>query len=248
MVKQKERNIIAMIPARIGSTRLAMKNLALLAGKPLIYYAANAAKESGIFDSIVINAESEIFSKIAERYGVDFYRRPDHLASSSAKSDSVVYDFIKKNKCDIVVWVNTIAPLQTGSEIRKAVEYFIEKGLDSLITVKNEQVHCVYKGKPVNFRLRGLFAQTQELSPVQPFVYSTMMWRAEVFKRTFENKGYAFFCGKTGYYPVSKMSSMIIKREEDLILVDNLLRGMKSKKTYKVRHDSLVKNYRKGPV
>ncbi len=40
--------IIAMIPARIGSTRLKFKNLALVNKKPLIYYSINASIESNI--------------------------------------------------------------------------------------------------------------------------------------------------------------------------------------------------------
>ena len=51
--------IYAMIPARIGSTRLKMKNLALINGKPLIYYAIQAAKDSGVFDKIVLNSENQ---------------------------------------------------------------------------------------------------------------------------------------------------------------------------------------------
>ena len=39
-----KKKFIAMIPARIGSTRLKYKNLALINNKPLIYYAINAAK------------------------------------------------------------------------------------------------------------------------------------------------------------------------------------------------------------
>jgi CMP-N-acetylneuraminic acid synthetase len=235
-----------MVPARIGSTRLAMKNLALLNGRPLIYYAISAAKRSGVFDRVIINAESALFLEVAKRYGVEFYRRPELLASSTAKSDSVVYDFIRHNRCDIVVWVNTIAPLQTALEIRKAVEHFRKERLDSLITVKDEQVHCIYKGRPVNFRLKGLFAQTQELAPVQPFVYSLMMWRTKAFKKMFETKGYAFFCGKTGYYPVSKRSAMIIKKEEDLMLAEYLMRGIKDEKTYKVRYDAVIDRLKKG--
>ena len=38
--KENAQRIIAMIPARIGSTRLKMKNLALLNGKPLIAYSS----------------------------------------------------------------------------------------------------------------------------------------------------------------------------------------------------------------
>jgi len=51
--------IYAMIPARIGSTRLKMNNLALINGKPLIYYAIQAAKDSGVFDKIVLNSENQ---------------------------------------------------------------------------------------------------------------------------------------------------------------------------------------------
>ena len=140
---RKRKTIIAMIPARMGSTRLPMKNLALLGGKPLMYYAIQAAKKADIFDRIIVNSEDIIFSKIAKRYGVGFYQRPKGLGSSATKSDFVVYDFIKNNPCDIVAWVNPISPLQPEEEVRQAVDYFLKNRLDSLITVKNEQVHCV---------------------------------------------------------------------------------------------------------
>ena len=90
-----------MIPARIGSTRLKMKNLALINGKPLIYYSINAAQKAAIFDKIVINSDSSIFHSIADTYGVDFYKRPKHLGSSTTKSDDVVLDFIKEYQSDL---------------------------------------------------------------------------------------------------------------------------------------------------
>ena len=107
-----KQRVIAMIPARIGSSRLAMKNLALLDGKPLIYYAIQTAKQSGVFEEVVVNSDSRVFEKIAIRYGVDFYFRPEQLGSSEAKSDSVVYDFMQHYPADVLVWVNSIAPLQ----------------------------------------------------------------------------------------------------------------------------------------
>lgn len=244
MGKSRKEAITAMIPVRMGSTRLAMKNLALVGGKPLVYYAIKAARDSGVFDRIMVNAEDDIFAQIAKRYGVEFYKRPERLASSSAKSDLVVYDFIKNVPCDIVAWVNTIAPLQTGREVKGAVEHFLDNKLDSLITVKNEQVHCAYKGIPVNYKATGLFAQTQGLVPVQPFVYSVMMWRTKCFLRDFDRNGHAFFCGKFGLYPVGKTSTVIIKKEDDLILADTILRGMSKVKRYKVRYDKLVASKR----
>ena len=231
---------IAMIPARIGSARLKAKNLALVGGNPLIYYAITAAKDSGVFDRIVVNSDDQIFKEIAHRYKVEFYQRPVELGSSTTKSDDVVIDFIEKNPCDIVAWVNPISPLQKGEEVREVVHHFIREGLDSLITVKDEQVHCVYQDKPVNFELQERFAQTQDLIPVQPFVYSVMIWRTTTFTREYKEKGYSLFCGKTGFYPVSKLAAFIIKREEDLMLADYIARALAQSDSYQVRYDSLM--------
>ena len=233
-------NIIAMIPARIGSTRLKMKNLALINGKPLISYAIEAAKISGVFSKVVVNADNKIFADIARRYGVDFYLRPSEIGSSATKTDNVVYDFILKHSSDVVAWVNPISPLQTGHEINEIINYFVRNELDTLITVKNEQVHCIYDRKPLNFRTEEPFAQTQDLKPVQSFVYSLMMWRNKTFIHTFEKQGHAILCGKVGYYPVSKESSIIIKTKEDIMLSDQVMRMKESKEEFEVKYDSIV--------
>ena len=208
MVSRKQ-VVYAMIPARYGSTRLQMKNLALINGKPMISYAINAALNSGVFEKVIVNSENNIFKKLAKRYGVEFYKRSDYLGSSTAKSDEVVADFIDKfQEADIVVWVNPISPLQTSDEIRRIVEYFMEKDLDSLITVENKQVHTLFEGSPVNYDANETFAQTQDLSPVKPFVYSVMMWKSSVFMDKFKRDNHALLCGKFDTYEVNKMSSL----------------------------------------
>ncbi|MEN6318290.1 MAG: hypothetical protein ABFD82_05995 [Syntrophaceae bacterium] len=222
MNKQK---IIAMIPARMGSTRLARKNLALLNGKPMVYYAIAAARGSGVFDRVVVNSENSAFAGIAARYGAEFYQRPEKLGGSFIKSDDVVYDFMLNNPADVTAWVNSTSPLQTAEEVKKIIDYFCGENLDSLITVREEQVHCLHGGQPLNFNVKGLFAQTQDLVPIQRFVYSVMMWRNETFMNDYKNQGYAFFCGKTGYYAVSKESALIIKTEDDLRLVEYIMAG-----------------------
>ena len=110
---------VAMIPARMGSERLRLKNLALLNGKPLISYAIDAAIDSGVFDRIVINSDGEIFQEIAKRHGIEFYLRPVELGSSETKSDDVVNDFMIKHPSNMVAWVNPISPLQTGPELKE---------------------------------------------------------------------------------------------------------------------------------
>jgi CMP-N-acetylneuraminic acid synthetase len=232
-----------MIPARIGSVRLKYKNLAFVNSKPLIYYSIQAAKDSGVFDNIVVNSEHNIFSKIASRYGVEFYNRPKDLGTSSTKSDEVVANFMRSySSASVVAWVNPIAPFQTGEEISEIIKYFFRENLDSLITVENKQVHCLSNGKPLNYKKDAVFTQTQELIPVQAFVYSVMMWRSQSFLDEYAKKGYAIFCGKFGTFPVSPMTSMIIKTENDLRRVDSIMQCMnKHWNEFTIEYDPLVK-------
>ena len=217
--------ITAMIPARMGSTRLARKNMALINGKPMIYYAIQASLDSGVFDRIVVNSEHPAFGRIARENGVTFYQRPKSLAGSSTKSDDVVDDFLCAHPGDITAWVNPTSPLQTGAEIRDVITHFCRERLDSLITVYEEQVHCLYDGRPLNFRTDEVFAQTQHLKTVQRFVYSVMMWRNEAFLAHYRKKGHAVLCGKIGYFPVSKASAMIVKTPDDLLLIQQIMAG-----------------------
>ena len=229
-----KKKIIAMIPARIGSKRLKKKNLVLINNKPLINYAIDAAKKSRIFSKIVLNSDHKIFKKIADRNKISFYLRPKYLGNSKTKSDDVVNDFISRYESDICVWVNPISPLQTADEIKSIIKYFQKNKLNSLITVHNKKVHGVFNKKPINFKINGKFAQTQKLKPISEMVYSIMMWNTETFKKSMIQNGSAILHKKIGFYPVSKLSAIIVKTIEDIKLIQQII-NTKNKK-YRIKY------------
>jgi hypothetical protein len=67
-----------------------------------------------------------------------------------------------------------------------------------------------------------------------------MMWRNKTFIEAFEKQGYALFCGKIGYCPVSKESSIIIKTKEDIMLADYIMRAKESEEEFEVKYDSII--------
>ncbi len=213
-MKDNKLNIIAMIPARSGSQRLKNKNLALLNSKPLIYYSINSSKKSKIFDNIVINSDNEIFSKIAKRYNINFYKRPKILGGSNIKSDDLVLDFILNNPCDILVWVNPIAPLQTSDDIINCIKYFKKNNLNTLITMVEKKVHYTFNKKPINYKLKEKFSRTQDLIPLQEMIYSIMMWKTKSFVKNMKKNKSAILHGKIGYYNIPVSSSIIIKYDK----------------------------------
>ena len=72
--------IVAMIPARLGSTRVKNKNLRLINNKPLIQYIIDSAKKSELLNDIYVNSESTKFKEISNRSGIKFYQRSEELA------------------------------------------------------------------------------------------------------------------------------------------------------------------------
>ena len=216
--------IIAMIPARMGSTRLKYKNLALINNKPLIYYSIKASIDSKIFDKIIVNSDHEVFKQIANRYKIGFYNRPKKLGGNNVKSDDVVNDFLKSHQCDILVWVNPIAPLQRSREINKIVKEFSKSKFDSLYTVIDRKVHALYKNKGINFKKNIKFQQTQSLKPVTEMVYSLMMWKSKKFINNYQKFGHSFLKGKVKYHKVDPINSYIVKNINDLITVQSILK------------------------
>src|SRR3546814_9129919 len=69
---------IAIIPARGGSKRIKDKNIVDFCGKPMISYALEAARASGLFDVIHVSTDSERIAAVADDLGfpVAFLRDP----------------------------------------------------------------------------------------------------------------------------------------------------------------------------
>lgn len=232
--------ITAMIPARIGSERLKYKNLRILGGKPVINYAIDAAKNANIFDKIIINSDEIIFSEIAKKNNVNFYLRPKELGSSNTQSDEVVFDFLSNNKTDLLVWVNPIAPLQTGVEIKNAINFMIDNKFDTVITSKKEYFHSLCENNPINFKIDEKFSKTQDLKPIQSLVYSLMMWNSKTFLKIYNSKGFGMLSGNVGFFEVDKKSAIKLSYEEDLEFCEAFL---KTSKSQKVRYDPILEKY-----
>jgi N-acylneuraminate cytidylyltransferase len=75
---------IAIIPARGGSKRLPRKNIAPIAGKPVISYPLLAAARSGLFRHVFVSTEDEEIAAIGRANGAEVVRRPDKLAEDRA--------------------------------------------------------------------------------------------------------------------------------------------------------------------
>ncbi len=107
----KKLKIVSIILARSGSKGLKNKNILNLNGKPLLYYAIEAAKSSKKIERVFVSTNSIKISKIAKFYGaeVPFLRKKKYsgdYASTESSLRSFLEELEKKEKYspDIIVY------------------------------------------------------------------------------------------------------------------------------------------------
>ena len=84
------RTYTAIITARGGSKGLPGKNLALLAGRPLIAHSIAAALGSTLVRRVVVSTDDEAIAAASRQAGAEVLARPAVLATDTASSVDVV--------------------------------------------------------------------------------------------------------------------------------------------------------------
>ena len=89
-------NSVAIIPARGGSERIPLKNMSDFGGKPALHRVISIAKESDIFEKIIVSTDNSIIADYAISIGVDIIRRPDKLSDNLTPIQPVIAHALSK--------------------------------------------------------------------------------------------------------------------------------------------------------
>lgn len=82
---------LCVIPARGGSKRIPRKNIRPFAGQPIIAYSIQAARDSDLFDRIVVSTDDAEIAAVARGFGAEIpYLRPPSLADDHTGTNAVV--------------------------------------------------------------------------------------------------------------------------------------------------------------
>lgn len=220
-------NILSVIPARGGSKRIPRKNMRVINGKPLIYYAMKNALNSRFVSDIVVTSDSmEILDYVAT-YGIETRVRSQELAGDEVTLDPVVYDAVnymekKRNKrYDIIVTLQPTSPLLRTESLDAGIENLIANGLDTIISV-TDATHLYWKED--NGRIIPDYDQRLN-----------RQWLKKKFK---ENGAFVItkrefitensrFGKKVGVYVLDEIEGVDIDTDIDWILAESLLKRLK---------------------
>lgn len=132
---------LAIIPARSGSKGLKDKNILPLNGIPLLAYSIQAAKESNIFDEIMVSTDSADYANIAVSHGasVPFLRSHKNSSDTASSWDLVIEVLLAYASVgryfDTVCLLQPTSPLRTKDDIISAYALFSEKNAEAITSV-----------------------------------------------------------------------------------------------------------------
>ncbi len=107
------------IPARGGSKGIPGKNKKMFCGKPLVQWSIDQAKDSKLFDKIIVSSDDKDILKIARDCGAVPDERDPKLAQDDTKLDDVMWNYFSrpKNECKYICLLQPTSPLRSVQDI-----------------------------------------------------------------------------------------------------------------------------------
>lgn len=132
--------VVAFLPAKGSSSRIESKNMKLLDGKPLFLYTLEKLVNSGLFDEVFLDTESQDVIDAASEIECSIMRRDPELASNRTDGNKMFYNEVKHSESDIYVQVLCTSPFINMDTIKSGIEKLkASNEFDSAVLIRKER-------------------------------------------------------------------------------------------------------------
>ena len=220
--------MIAIIPARSGSTHLKDKNLKKINKKPLIYYSILTALRSKHISKCIVTTDSKKIAKIAKYYGAEApFLRPKKISSKNSLSIDAYLHAINslekntKKKVDNFIVLQPTSPIRSIKIIDKAIKLYSRKKIKFMISVgeiiSKKYVFETNKNLMIKKRSVSLINRQNLKKTFYPNGNFFIINTKELLKKR------TFYTNKTYLYKIPKHLSFDIDDKEDFDLVKKII-------------------------
>lgn len=133
---------VAFIPVRGGSKSIHLKNIKMIAGKPLVYWTVKAASDCQEIDIVYVATDSDKIKDVVESFRLNKVKvigRSAESASDTASTESAMLEFADQYQFDNIVLVQATSPLLTAKDLSGGFEEFKKEDTDSVLSVVRQK-------------------------------------------------------------------------------------------------------------
>jgi CMP-N-acetylneuraminic acid synthetase/FMN phosphatase YigB (HAD superfamily) len=239
----KNYDLAAVIPVRLGSSRVSQKALLEVGADntPLLTWKIRQLKKIMPMENIYVSTEADVLKRIAIAEGVNIHNRDPFLADGhKATFSEVIVGVVKDIPHEHIAWVTCVVPLMSPQEymqgFREYKEFVLPRNskYDSLVSVNLLKEYFWDDDKALNYSPTKKHTISQDL----PNIYRVTNGLYMAPKKLMLEKEYIL-----GINPfkscVSKIAGIDIDEYEDYEIARDLI-GIYKSKEEKVLADSVV--------
>ena len=151
----KNREFIALIPARSGSKSLKNKNLLKINNRALVEIAIDNALSSKLISKIYLTSDSRKILKYGNKKKINNIFRPKKYSSDKATSKDVIRHFLTKIESakvfnNYIVYIQPSSPLLKPKHIDNAIRLIKKKKSNCLISCYPTESEKFFKSMQIN--------------------------------------------------------------------------------------------------
>jgi CMP-N,N'-diacetyllegionaminic acid synthase len=221
--------VLAVVPARGGSKGIPLKNLVLIAGKPLLEWTLAAARGCPLIGRTVVSTDHAGIADYAEKVGVSVVSRPPELAQDATPTAPVLqhaWNWARSQgyDADVVMTLQPTSPLRESHHLSQALELFARyPEADSLVSV--QQVPHQF-GPEALIQVDGVWGVPIATDPILRRQDKPQYWArngAAVYLTRSQHVAHFVWGGRTLVFPMDKVASLDIDDKEDLTIAEAVL-------------------------
>ncbi len=226
-------DVLAIITARGGSKSVPRKNIALIAGKPLLAWTIGAALNCAALNRVIISTDDEEIAQIGQTWGGEVpFLRPAALARDDSSSMDTIIHAIQwladheEYRPDLVMCLQPTSPLCTAQDIAQVIDLARQKQAEGVVSVSPVHNHPYWvKRLTDDGRLENFISPEQPITRRQdlPVLY-TLNGAIYLARRRVLLEKRTWYTGQTFAYIMPPERSLDIDTPWDFYLVDLILK------------------------
>ena len=218
--------VVAFVPAKGNSERIANKNTQILDGEYLFKRKLRQLLECKEIDEVWLDSESEEIHKLASDLPIKHHYRDPNLANNKTDGHAMFANESKITEADIVIQVLCTAPFIDKDVIDPAIKQLKESKATSLIAVSEQKLYLWENGKPI-------YGDTIPNSVDLPThtIEAMSFYAVKTNKQSVEKR----YTDDVILYSVTPLQLVDINNQEDLDFAKDICAGQRAKKVQQLK-------------